>query len=125
MLLAHQSLRRSLEEAGHGPIAQEGHGSRQRLDLHLGAQGQGAGPERAIHFPARVHHAVRVLAPHVHLDARFGGDHVHLRAAVGENGMDTDGVLVAERLPDGIDSRERDLRGIERIDAHVRRPAGM
>ena len=69
--------------------------------------------------------APRARAPARSARSTFPLDHVHLRAAVGENGMDTDGVLVAESLPDGIDSRERDLRGIERVDAHVRRSAGM
>ena len=34
--------------------------------------------------------------------------------------MDADGVLVAESLADGIDGGEPDVRGVERVDTHVR-----
>ena len=56
---------------------------------------------------------------------RLAGDHVHLRAAVGQDRMDADRVLVPEGLAERIDRHEPDLRGVERIDAHVRRAAGM
>ena len=34
-------------------------------------------------------------------------------------------VLVAKRLADGIDAHQRDVRGVERVDARVRRGAGV
>ena len=39
--------------------------------------------------------------------------------------MDADRVLVPEGLAKRIDRHEADLRGVERVDAHVRRAAGM
>src|SRR5205807_9097978 len=52
-------------------------------------------------------------------------DHVHLRAAVGDDRVHADRVLVAERLADGVDRRQADLRRVERVDPHVRRAAGV
>ena len=95
----------------------------QRLDLHLGAERQRARAERAVHAHVGVQDRLDRLAAHVGLDAHLGGDHVHLAAAVGDDRVDADRVLVAERLAHGVDGREADLGGVERVDPQVRRAA--
>ena len=95
------------------------------LDLHGGAQREGARPQRAVHLGVGVEDGGQGAPAHVGLDARLRRDHVHLRAARGEDRMHADGVLVPERLAEGVDGHEPDLGGVERVDAQVGRAAGM
>src|SRR5881296_52485 len=120
---AEQSLRISPERARHRRIGAQRQITRQGLDLDLGAEGQRAGSERAVDLRVGVADALERAASHVRLDARLARDDVHRRAAVGQDRVDADGVVVLEGLADRIDPGERDVGRVERVDAHVRRAA--
>ena len=84
-------------------VAAHRHVAGQRLDLDLGAESERAGAQRAIDLAVGVRDGLEGLAAHERLQAHVGGDDVHLGAAVGDDRMDADGVLVAEGLADGVD----------------------
>jgi hypothetical protein len=112
-----------LEQARQRGVGAERQVARQRLDLHGGAQRQGAGLQRAIDLQIGVADALEGAPAHVGLDPRLAGDDVHLRAPVGQDGVHANRVLVAEGLALRIDRGERDLRRVERVDPGVRRAA--
>ena len=114
-----------LEVARHGPVAVQRQIAGQRVDLDGRAEGERPRAERAVDLGIGVDDGVEGAPADIGLEPRLAGDHVHLRAAVGQNRMNADRVLVPEGLAERIDRHEPDLRGVERIDAHVRRAAGM
>src|SRR5436309_1688005 len=121
VLLTEQSGHVVLEVARHDRIAGHRHVARERLDFDLRAEGQGTGPERAIDLAVGVEDGVHRPPAHVRLEPHLARDHVHLRAAVGDDRMDADRVLVAERLADRVDGHQDDLRRVARVHARVRR----
>jgi hypothetical protein len=58
-------------------------------------------------------------------EAHIGGNYVHLRAAVRDNGVDANTVVITEGLAQGIDGHKSDLGGVEGIDYLVRHAASM
>ena len=90
-------------------VVEQRHVAGQRRDLDLRAERHRAGPQRAIDLPAGVLDRLGGLAAHHRLQAHIVGDDVDQVAAAGEDRMDADGVLVAERLALGVDRGQRDL----------------
>ena len=109
----------------HGGVVQQREGTGHRLDLNRGAERESARAKGAVDLAAGVEDALRRLAAHVHLQTRLARDDVHLRAAMGEDRMHADGVVVAKRLPHGVDGGEGELGGVERVDPPMRGAAGM
>src|SRR6266849_1974424 len=97
-----------------GPIPEEidDHGRHGPRRHHIGEMG--------VDLRGGVADAFKGPAADVRLEPRLARDDVHLRAAVGQDGVNADRVLVAEGLPQRIDRGERKVRGVERVDAHVR-----
>src|SRR5262245_37657594 len=67
VLGSEHGLRVLLEEAGHGGVAGHGKVARQGLDLHLGPQGQGPRPQRAIDLGVGVEDRLHGPSAHVRL----------------------------------------------------------
>ena len=122
---AEEGVNVSPEGARHRRVGTQRQIARQGVDLDLGAEGQGTGPERPVDLLVGVAYALERATADVRLDPRFTGDHVHLRAAVRQDRVDADRVVVAEGLAQRIDPRERDLGRVERVDAHMGRAAGV
>src|SRR5213593_660844 len=113
------------EHACHRRVRAQREVPRQRLDLDPGAEGQRARFERAVDLRVGIADAFKGPAAHVRLEPRLARDDVHLGAAVGQDGVNADRVLVAEGFPQRVDRGERELRRVERVDAHVGRAAGV
>ena len=125
-LVGAQARRRvGLEVLRHPRVVEEREVARQRLDLDLRPEGERAGAQRTVHAAVGVEDGVHRLAAHVGLDPHLARDHVHLAAAVRDDGMHADGVVVLEGLAHGVDGHEPDVRRIERVDAEVGRAARM
>ena len=91
-----------------------------RLDLHRAADGDGAGARRSIHLVIRIDEPLDRPRPHVQLDRGLARDHRDFVPAPAKDRMHPHAVLILKRLALCIDGRERECRGVERVDALVR-----
>ena len=101
--------RGSAEVARHGRVAVQRQVAGEGLDLHRRAERERARAQRAVHLGIGVEDGGQGAPAYIGLDARLRGDHVHLGAARGEDRVDADGVLVAERLAERVDAAMRPI----------------
>ncbi len=115
----------AFENLVQGGVLDVGHVAWEVVDLDLGSYRHGSGAEGAVHLLVRLLNGFHRLAPDVALHPDVGWDVVHNLAALRDDGMDPDGVLLPEGLPLGVDAHEAEHRGVQRVYPLVGRPAGV
>ena len=93
--------------------------ARHFVDDRFRAYGVAAGFQRAVDLLRGVQDRLDGGAAHVGFDAHVRRHDVDGIAALGDDGMDADMVLVAERFALRVDGDETDLGRVERVDAVV------
>ena len=82
-------------------------------DLALGAQCHGAGLQGTVDLLGGFEDGFGVAAADIGLEADVVGNDIDQIAALGDDGMDTDGVLITEGLTVGVDGGQTQLCGLE------------
>ena len=96
-----------------------------RVDLDFGAHRHRAGPEAAVDLQVGVDDRLQGAAAHKGFHRHLGRHNADRVAALGDDRVDADRVLVVKGLALAVDRVERDHRGGERVDAELRRAAGV
>ena len=81
-------------------------------DLTLRADGVSAGLQGPVDLPAGVQDRFYPRAAHVGLDPDVGGNDIDQVAALCDNGMDADMILVAEGFPLRVNGGQADFSGV-------------
>ena len=100
-----------------------GHIAGQGADLDLGAEGHRTGHQAAVDLGGRCHDGFGAGPAHIGLEAHVGRHHVHQLAALGDDGVDADMIVVLERLAVGVDSLEAQRGRLEGVDPAAAPPA--
>ncbi len=112
-------------ELYHVRVVDIGEISRQRADIHIRAERKGARPQAPVDLLAGFQDGRHCLAPYVGLYAHVSRHYVHQVAALGDYGVDTDGVRFAEGFPLHVDGRKAQHGCFQGVDAFLRSSTGV
>ena len=125
IVLAHQVNSVGSKYLSHALVLLQGHVPRDGLYLDVSSHRHGSGSNRPVHLGIGVHQGFQRSTPNKRLHAHIGWHGANGFAALGDDGMNADTVLVSEGLTVEVDGGHGHHGGVQGVDAQMGSSAGM